>query len=87
MGRGVVKKKGRNELYLCIRRRKIFFYRAVLVCTAEGKKTNRVTRRLGQTCQAPKLLSGVTGRVGETSTYIRPCPCTGCGCLQPQLHW
>ena len=34
-----------------------------------------------------QLLSGVTGRVGECSIYIRPSPGRGCGRLQPPLHW
>ena len=34
-----------------------------------------------------QLLSGVTGRVGEKSIYIRPSPGRGCGCLQPPLQW
>ena len=37
---GCGKKKGRNELYLCIWRRKQTYYcRAVLVCTVKEQKT------------------------------------------------
>ena len=34
-----------------------------------------------------RLLSGVTGRVGENSIYMRPSLGKGCGGLQPPLHW
>ena len=37
--------------------------------------------------QGTQLLSGVMGRVGETSIYIRPSPGRGCGRLQPPLQW
>ena len=75
------------ELHLCMRRRKKnYSYRAVLVCTAKEKKLFGCLVGLGH-LQGTQLLSGVMGRVGETSIYIRPSPGRGCGRLQPPLHW
>ena len=56
------------------------------MCTAKEKKTNRCLVGLGN-LQGTQMLSGVMGRVEETSIYIRPSPGRGCGRLQPPLQW
>ena len=53
---------------------------------AKASARNPCTNRLGN-LPGTQLLSGVTGRVGETSTYIRPSPGRGCGRLQPPWQW
>ena len=83
--------------------KKTYYCRAVLVCTAKEKKTYCIEQHLCVRRRKKKkligclvglgnlpgtqLLSGVTGRVGECSIYIRPSPGRGCGRLQPPLHW
>ena len=114
------KKKGRNELYLCIWRRKkkpttVEQYLCVrrrkkktycieqYLCVRRRKKKpipieqylcvqRRKKKLIGclvglGNLPGTQLLSGVTGRVGECSIYIRPSPGRGCGRLQPPLHW
>ena len=77
----------RAVLVCTAKEKKTYSHRAVLVCTAkEKKKLIRCLVGLGN-LPGTQLLSGVTGRVGECSIYIRPSPGRGCGRLQPPLHW
>ena len=86
VSRGVVKKKGRNKLYLCIRRRKKkTIPTEQYLCVRQRKKVIGCLVGLGNL--PGTQLSGVTGRVGENNIYIRPSPGRGCGRLQPPLHW
>ena len=82
--------------------KKTYSHIAVYVYAAKEKKTINIERELCVRRRKKKLigclvglgnlpgtelLSGVTGRVGETSIYIRPSPGKGCGRLQPPLQW
>ena len=77
------------EQYLCVRRRKkkpIPIEQHLCVQRRKKKKLIGCLVGLGN-LPGTQLLSGVTGRVGECSIYIRPSPGRGCGRLQPPLHW
>ena len=77
----------RAVLVCTAKEKKTYSHRAVLVCTAkEKKKLIGCLVGLGN-LPGTQLLSGVTGRVGECSIYIRPSPGRGSGRLQPPLHW
>ena len=82
------KKPTPTELHLWMRRRKkktIHIER--YLCVRQRKKTPiGCLVGLGN-LQGTQLLSGVMGRVGETSIYIRPSLGRGCGRLQPPLQW